>query len=57
MQAIFSISWFSLLCQVSALIILCVDGVRERIYPVGGTEVSASGTSVHLEHEDQHLHR
>lgn len=30
----------------------CSDGIRERVHPVGGTEVSASRPPVHLEHED-----
>lgn len=33
-----------------------VDGLCERVHPVGRSEVSASGSPVHLEHEDQHLH-
>lgn len=33
-----------------------LDGLRERIYPVGSPEVSASCPPVHLEHEDQHLY-
>lgn len=43
----------SFLCNC---VCVCVDGIREGIHLMGGSEVSASRASVHLEHEDQHLH-
>lgn len=34
---------------------LNLDGLRERVHPVGRSEVSAVSSPVHLEHEDQHV--
>lgn len=31
------------------------DGLCERVHPVGCSEVSAAGSPVHLEHEDEHI--
>lgn len=40
---------------LTSLLAFLTDGLRAWVHPVGRTEVPAPRSSVHMEHEDQHL--